>query len=175
MVLSSKFRFSIIVTLKSQWMDVTNMLWVLMFNLQICLVMISKTELFLSNSNLNLIAKWMVPSNYTIFSWCKSYVLIPLSQNKHVLSWDLSFFLCVVLVVQKNLEVGEVLSVDVSSIVALSTTINVQVKYNGPMRRVVFGVLCFYICLLLSLFLSCSSLSGLNWNMYATLLVFISI
>lgn len=42
-------------------------------------------------------------------------------------------------VVQKNLEVGEVLSVDVSSIVALSTTINVQVKYNGPMRRVVFG------------------------------------
>lgn len=42
-------------------------------------------------------------------------------------------------VVQKNLEVGEVLSVDVPSIVALSSTINVQVKYNGPVRRVVFG------------------------------------
>ncbi|CAK9185030.1 unnamed protein product [Ilex paraguariensis] len=42
-------------------------------------------------------------------------------------------------VVQKNLEVGEVLSVDMSSIVALSATINVQVKYNAPMRRVVFG------------------------------------
>ncbi|KAK4729045.1 hypothetical protein R3W88_022033 [Solanum pinnatisectum] len=42
-------------------------------------------------------------------------------------------------VVQKNLEVGEVLAVDVPSIVALSSTVNVQVKYNGPMRRVVFG------------------------------------
>ncbi|KAM7525525.1 hypothetical protein LguiA_015427 [Lonicera macranthoides] len=42
-------------------------------------------------------------------------------------------------VVQKNLEVGEVLSVDVSSIVAMSATIDVQVRYNGPMRRVVFG------------------------------------
>ncbi|KAL3497513.1 hypothetical protein ACH5RR_040245 [Cinchona calisaya] len=42
-------------------------------------------------------------------------------------------------VVQKNLEVGEVLSVDMPSIVALSSTINVQVKYNGPVRRVVFG------------------------------------
>ncbi|KAG5588938.1 hypothetical protein H5410_039452 [Solanum commersonii] len=39
-------------------------------------------------------------------------------------------------VVQKNLEVGEVLAVDVPSIVALSSTVNVQVKYNGPMRRV---------------------------------------
>ncbi|CAK9173263.1 unnamed protein product [Ilex paraguariensis] len=42
-------------------------------------------------------------------------------------------------VVQKNLEVGEVLAVDMSSIVALSATVNVQVKYNGPIRRVVFG------------------------------------
>ncbi|KAL8111490.1 uncharacterized protein LOC141668774 [Apium graveolens] len=42
-------------------------------------------------------------------------------------------------VVQKSLEVGEVLSVDISSIIALSGTVNVQVKYNGPMRRVVFG------------------------------------
>ncbi|KAL2548037.1 Tryptophan RNA-binding attenuator protein-like [Forsythia ovata] len=42
-------------------------------------------------------------------------------------------------VVQKNLDVGEVLSVDVSSIVALPASVNVQIKYNGPMRRVVFG------------------------------------
>ncbi|CAA0807610.1 Tryptophan RNA-binding attenuator protein-like [Striga hermonthica] len=42
-------------------------------------------------------------------------------------------------VVQKNLEVGEVLAVDVSSIVAVSSSLNVQIKYNGPMRRVVFG------------------------------------
>lgn len=42
-------------------------------------------------------------------------------------------------VVQKNLEVGEELAVDVSCIAALSATVNVQIKYNGPMRRVVFG------------------------------------
>ncbi|XP_057478424.1 uncharacterized protein LOC130765862 [Actinidia eriantha] len=42
-------------------------------------------------------------------------------------------------VVQKNLEVGEVLTVDVSCVVALSATVNVQVKYDVPMRRVVFG------------------------------------
>jgi hypothetical protein len=36
--------------------------------------------------------------------------------------------------------VGEVLAVDVSCIVALTTTVNVQIKYNGPMRRAVFGV-----------------------------------
>ncbi|XP_042066534.1 uncharacterized protein LOC121809799 isoform X1 [Salvia splendens] len=42
-------------------------------------------------------------------------------------------------VVQKNLEVGEVLAVDVSSIVAVSASVNVQIKYNGPMRRVLFG------------------------------------
>ncbi|KAK4433582.1 hypothetical protein Salat_1120600 [Sesamum alatum] len=42
-------------------------------------------------------------------------------------------------VVQKNLEVGEVLAVDVSSIVAVSASVNIQIKYNGPMRRVVFG------------------------------------
>ena len=50
------------------------------------------------------------------------------------------FPVCLMLVVQKSLEVGEVLSVDVSSIIALSGTVNVQVKYTGPMRRVVFGV-----------------------------------
>ncbi|KAK9716342.1 hypothetical protein RND81_06G227000 [Saponaria officinalis] len=42
-------------------------------------------------------------------------------------------------VVQKNLEVGEVLAVDASCVIALTTTVNVQVKYNGPMRRPVFG------------------------------------
>ncbi|KAK9274952.1 hypothetical protein L1049_022209 [Liquidambar formosana] len=42
-------------------------------------------------------------------------------------------------VVQKNLDVGEVLSVDVSCIAALMATVTVQIKYNGPMRRVVFG------------------------------------
>ncbi|KAL0324543.1 UNVERIFIED_CONTAM: hypothetical protein Scaly_2421400 [Sesamum calycinum] len=41
-------------------------------------------------------------------------------------------------VVQKNLEVGEVLAVDVS-IVAVSASVNIQIKYNAPMRRVVFG------------------------------------
>ncbi|XP_010277077.1 PREDICTED: uncharacterized protein LOC104611627 isoform X1 [Nelumbo nucifera] len=42
-------------------------------------------------------------------------------------------------VVQKNLDVGEVLVVDASCIVAMSATINFQVKFSGPMRRVVFG------------------------------------
>ncbi|XP_022718956.1 uncharacterized protein LOC111277070 isoform X2 [Durio zibethinus] len=42
-------------------------------------------------------------------------------------------------VVQKNLEVGEVLAVDMSCIVALTASIDVQIKYNGPMRRAVFG------------------------------------
>jgi uncharacterized protein (AIM24 family) len=42
-------------------------------------------------------------------------------------------------VVLKNLDVGEVLAVDVSCVVGLSATVNVQVKYNVPMRRVVFG------------------------------------
>ncbi|XP_038906609.1 uncharacterized protein LOC120092560 isoform X1 [Benincasa hispida] len=42
-------------------------------------------------------------------------------------------------VVQKNLEVGEVLSVDISCIVAMTTSIDVQIKYNGPVRRAVFG------------------------------------
>lgn len=42
-------------------------------------------------------------------------------------------------VVQKNLEVGEVLAVDLPSIIALSSTISAQITYNGPVRRVVFG------------------------------------
>lgn len=53
------------------------------------------------------------------------------------------------LVVQKNLEVGEELAVDVSCIAALSATVNVQIKYNGPMRRVVFGVSSFSVSVLL--------------------------
>ncbi|KAJ4831592.1 hypothetical protein Tsubulata_015276 [Turnera subulata] len=42
-------------------------------------------------------------------------------------------------VVQKILEPGEVLAVDISCIVAVNTTVNIQIKYNGPMRRAVFG------------------------------------
>lgn len=42
-------------------------------------------------------------------------------------------------VVQKNLEDGEVLAVDVSCIAAVTATVNVQIKYNSPIRRVVFG------------------------------------
>ncbi|XP_010256061.1 PREDICTED: uncharacterized protein LOC104596547 isoform X2 [Nelumbo nucifera] len=42
-------------------------------------------------------------------------------------------------VVQKNLDVGEVLVVDASCIVAMSATINFQVKFSGPVRRAVFG------------------------------------
>ncbi|OWM86422.1 hypothetical protein CDL15_Pgr021509 [Punica granatum] len=42
-------------------------------------------------------------------------------------------------VVQKNLEVGEVLAVDVTCIAAVTATVNVQIKYNGPIRRAVFG------------------------------------
>ncbi|GAB2274186.1 hypothetical protein Dimus_008954 [Dionaea muscipula] len=42
-------------------------------------------------------------------------------------------------VVQKNLEVGEVVAVDASCIIALTATVNVQVKYNAPIRRAVFG------------------------------------
>lgn len=48
------------------------------------------------------------------------------------------------LVVQKNLEVGEVITVDVSCIVAVTSSVNVQIKYNGPIRRAVFGVSCSY-------------------------------
>ncbi|RYR74147.1 hypothetical protein Ahy_A02g008774 isoform B [Arachis hypogaea] len=39
----------------------------------------------------------------------------------------------------KNLESGEVLAVDVSCIVAVTSTVNVQIKYNGPPRRTMFG------------------------------------
>ncbi|XP_074361254.1 uncharacterized protein LOC141701524 [Apium graveolens] len=49
------------------------------------------------------------------------------------------FPLCLVLLVQKSLEVGEVLAVDVSSTIALSGTVDVHIKFNGRMRRVVFG------------------------------------
>ncbi|XP_052307516.1 uncharacterized protein LOC7471637 isoform X2 [Populus trichocarpa] len=51
----------------------------------------------------------------------------------------LAFILAGGSVAQKVLEVGEVLAVDVSCIVALNTTVNVQIKYNGPVRRAVFG------------------------------------
>ncbi|KAF8032793.1 hypothetical protein BT93_D1629 [Corymbia citriodora subsp. variegata] len=42
-------------------------------------------------------------------------------------------------VVQKNLEVEEVFAVDVSCIAAVTGTVNIQIKYNGPIRRAVFG------------------------------------
>ena len=65
-----------------------------------------------------------------------------MSDSMHLLL-KASLLVCfLVLVLQKNLEVGETLSVDMSSVIALSSTVNVQIKYNGPMRRVVFGVTC---------------------------------
>ncbi|KAJ1386485.1 Tryptophan RNA-binding attenuator protein-like domain superfamily, partial [Sesbania bispinosa] len=51
----------------------------------------------------------------------------------------LAFILAGGSVVQKNLEVGEVLAVDVSCIVAVTSTVNIQIKYNGPARRTMFG------------------------------------
>ncbi|EOA18138.1 hypothetical protein CARUB_v10006601mg [Capsella rubella] len=43
-------------------------------------------------------------------------------------------------VVQKNLEVGEVLTIDVSCIAALTPSINFQIKFNATaVRRAVFG------------------------------------
>ncbi|KAJ6714964.1 TRYPTOPHAN RNA-BINDING ATTENUATOR PROTEIN-LIKE PROTEIN [Salix viminalis] len=51
----------------------------------------------------------------------------------------LAFILAGGTVAQKVLEVGEVLAVDVSCIAALNNTVNVQIKYNGPVRRAVFG------------------------------------
>ncbi|CAM8991959.1 unnamed protein product [Rhodiola kirilowii] len=41
--------------------------------------------------------------------------------------------------VQKNLEVGEILAVDVSCIAAVSSTVDVKIQHNAPMRRAVFG------------------------------------
>ncbi|CAL0307883.1 unnamed protein product [Lupinus luteus] len=52
----------------------------------------------------------------------------------------LAFILAGGSVVQKNLEVGEVLAVDVSCIVAVTSTVDIQIKFNGPMRKAVFGV-----------------------------------
>ncbi|CAN6847979.1 unnamed protein product, partial [Brassica oleracea] len=37
------------------------------------------------------------------------------------------------------LEVGEVLTIDVSCIAALTPSVDVQIKYNTPLRRAVFG------------------------------------
>ncbi|CAL0313752.1 unnamed protein product [Lupinus luteus] len=51
----------------------------------------------------------------------------------------LAFILASGSVVQKNLEIGEVLAVDVSCIVAVTSTVDIQIKYNGPARRAVFG------------------------------------
>ncbi|OIW21281.1 hypothetical protein TanjilG_31396 [Lupinus angustifolius] len=51
----------------------------------------------------------------------------------------LAFILASGSVVQKNLEIGEVLAVDVSCIVAVTSAVDIQIKYNGPARRAVFG------------------------------------
>ncbi|XP_010481333.1 PREDICTED: uncharacterized protein LOC104760152 [Camelina sativa] len=51
----------------------------------------------------------------------------------------LAFILAGGSVVQKVLEVGEVLTIDVSCIAALTPSVNVQIKYNAPLRRAVFG------------------------------------
>ncbi|KAI3992982.1 hypothetical protein MKX01_009725, partial [Papaver californicum] len=42
-------------------------------------------------------------------------------------------------VVQKNLDVSEVLIVDASCIAVMTATINFQIKSTGPIRRMVFG------------------------------------
>lgn len=44
------------------------------------------------------------------------------------------------LVAQKILVAGEVLVVDTSCIVAMTNTVDFQIKYTGPIRRIVFGV-----------------------------------
>ncbi|KAL0692856.1 hypothetical protein Bca4012_060036 [Brassica carinata] len=51
----------------------------------------------------------------------------------------LAFILAGGSVVQKVLEVGEVLNIDVSCIAALTPSVDVQIKYNAPLRRAVFG------------------------------------
>ncbi|KAJ0242677.1 Altered inheritance of mitochondria protein 24 [Hirschfeldia incana] len=51
----------------------------------------------------------------------------------------LAFILAGGSVVQKVLEVGEVLTIDVSCIAALTPSVDVQIKYNTPLRRALFG------------------------------------
>ncbi|OIW10359.1 hypothetical protein TanjilG_28110 [Lupinus angustifolius] len=51
----------------------------------------------------------------------------------------LAFILASGSVVQKSLEIGEVLAVDVSCIVAVTRTVDIQIKHNGAARRAVFG------------------------------------
>jgi uncharacterized protein (AIM24 family) len=52
----------------------------------------------------------------------------------------LAFILAGGSVVQKVLEVGEVFSIDVSCIAALTPSIDVRIKNNAPFRRALFGV-----------------------------------
>ncbi|CAL0312309.1 unnamed protein product [Lupinus luteus] len=56
----------------------------------------------------------------------------------------LAFILASGSVVQKSLEIGEVLAVDVSCIVAVTRTVDIQIKHNGAARRAVFGVSDFF-------------------------------
>ncbi|KAE9613792.1 hypothetical protein Lal_00016024 [Lupinus albus] len=51
----------------------------------------------------------------------------------------LAFILASGSVVQKSLDVGEVLAVDVSCVVAVTRTVDIQIKHNGAARRAVFG------------------------------------
>lgn len=73
---------------------------------------------------------------FTVFSFLSHEFLDP---SRFALTLAALWF-SFLLVAQKVLEVGEVLAVDVSCIAALNTTVNVQIKYNGPVRRAVFGV-----------------------------------
>ncbi|XP_058091002.1 uncharacterized protein LOC131237312 isoform X5 [Magnolia sinica] len=65
--------------------------------------------------------------------------IIPGILRQKLVGRGLAFLVAGGSVVQKNLDVGEVLVVDASCIVALTGTIDFQVKYSGPMRWVVFG------------------------------------
>lgn len=78
---------------------------------------------------------WFDDYNRTIISWQGLCHLKCLSKF-----WALRFSFSYVLVVQKILSPGEALTVDAACIVAMTSTINFQLKYSDPTRRVIFGV-----------------------------------
>jgi len=79
-----------------------------------------------------------------LLSFCFEFFSHSFPPYSSVIShWDALLDSVLLLVVQKNLEIGEVLAVDVSSIVAVTSTVNIQIKYNGPARRTMFGVSSF--------------------------------
>ncbi|RWR86278.1 Mitochondrial biogenesis protein AIM24 [Cinnamomum micranthum f. kanehirae] len=65
--------------------------------------------------------------------------IIPGILRQRLVGQGLAFIVAGGSVVQKKLDVEEVLVVDVSCIVAMTRTVDFQIKYSGPMRRVVFG------------------------------------